>query len=150
MSLVTDIADAVAAEINAAPGSPATFSQTFTAVRKIVPAYELSEMIDLKVTVVPKAVEISGSTRSASQYDITVDIGIQKKLPPGSEASDEQVETLGTLVDQIAEYLRRRPLGAAPFASWVNITNDPVYAPEHLLEKRVFTSVLTLTYRAMK
>jgi len=150
MSLVTDIADAVAAEINAAPGSPATFSQTFTAVRKVVPAYELEELADLKVTVVPKAVEISGSTRSASQYDITVDIGIQKKLPPGNDASDEQVETLGTLVDQIAEYLRRRPLAGAPFASWVSIVNDPVYAPEHLLEKRVFTSVLTVTYRAMK
>jgi hypothetical protein len=148
MSLVTDIADAVAAEINAA--APGTFDQTFTAQRKVVPAYELSEMTDLKVTVVPKAVEISGSTRSASQYDITVDIGIQKKLPPGSDASDEQVETLGILVDQIAEYLRRRPLAGAPFASWVSITNDPVYAPEHLLEKRVFTSVLTLTYRAMK
>jgi len=148
MSLVTDIADAVAAEINTA--APGTFSQAFTAVRKVVPAYELEELTDLKVTVVPKAVEISGSTRSASQYDITVDIGIQKKLPPGSDASDEQVETLGTLVDQLAEYLRRRPLSAAPFASWVGITNDPVYAPEHLLEKRVFTSVLTLTYRAMK
>lgn len=148
MSLVTDIADAVAAEINAA--GPGTFDFPFTAQRKVLPAYELSELDDLKVTVVPKVVEISGSTRSASQYDITVDIGIQKKLPPGSEASDEQVETLGTLVDQIAAYLRRRPLPGAPFASWVNITNDPVYAPEHLLEKRVFTSVLTVTYRAMK
>ena len=149
MSLVTDIAGAVAAEINAAPGSPATFNQTFTAVRKVVPAYELSELTELKVTVVPKAVEISGSTRSASQYDITVDIGIQKKLPATPEM-DAEVETLGMLVDQIAEYLRRRPLSTAPFASWVSITNDPVYAPEHLLEKRVFTSVLTLTYRAMK
>jgi len=147
MSLVTDIAAAVAAEINAA--APGTFDQTFTAQRKVVPAYELSELADLKVTVVPKAVEISGSTRSASQYDITVDIGVQKKLPATPEMEAE-VETLGTLVDQIADYLRRRPLGAAPFAAWVSITNDPVYAPEHLLEKRVFTSVLTLTYRAMK
>jgi len=149
MSLVTDIADAVAAEINAAPGSPATFNQAFTAVRKVVPAYELSELADLKVTVVPKAVEITGSTRSASQYDITVDIGIQKKLPATPEM-DAEVEMLGTLVDQIAEYLRRRPLSTAPFAALVSITNDPVYAPEHLLEKRVFTSVLTVIYRAMK
>ena len=36
MSLVTDIADAVVAEINAA--DPSTFSQTFTAQRKVVPA----------------------------------------------------------------------------------------------------------------
>jgi hypothetical protein len=148
MSLVTDIADAVASEINAA--DPGTFDQTFTAQRRVAPAYELAELTDLKVTVVPKAVEISGSTRSISQYDITVDIGIQKKLPPGSDASDEQVETLGTLVDQIAEYLRQHILGQAPYAAWVSSANDPVYSPEHLLEKRVFTSVLTLTYRAMK
>ena len=145
MSLVTDIADAVTSELNGSGILPG-----LTAVRKVVPAYELAELTDLKVTVVPKAVEISGSTRSASQYEITVDIGIQKKLPPGSESSDEQVETLGTLVDQIAEYLRRRPLATAPFASWVSITNDPVYAPEHLAEQRVFTSVLTVTYRAMR
>jgi len=148
MSLVTDIADAVTAEFNAA--APGTFSQTFAAVRKVVPAYELAELTDLKVTVVPKAVAITGSTRSASQYDITVDIGVQKKLPAGSEAGDAQVATLGTLVDQLAEYLRRRPLSTAPWAAWVSITNDPVYAPEHLLEQRVFTSVLTVTYRAMR
>lgn len=148
MSLVTDIADAVAAEINAAASG--TFGQTFTAVRKVVPAYELDELTDLKVTVVPKAVEITRATRSDSQYEITVDIGIQKKLPSGSESSDEQVETLGTLVDQIAEYLCRRPLAEAPFASWVNISNDPIYAPEHLTDQRVFTSVLTVTYRVMR
>ena len=145
MSLVTDIADAVTSELNGSGILPG-----LTAVRKVVPAYELEQLSELKVTVVPKAVEISGSTRSASQYEITVDIGIQKKLSPGSESSDEQVETLGTLVDQIAEYLRRRPLAGAPFASWVSITNDPVYAPEHLAEQRVFTSVLTVTYRAMR
>ena len=47
-------------------------------------------------------------------------------------------------------YLCPRPLPGAPFAVWVSITNEPVYAPEHLVEQRVFTSVLTLTYRAMK
>lgn len=149
MSLVIDIADAVTAEINAAPGSPATFSQTFTAVRKVLPVYELAELSDLKVTVVPKTVEITGSTRSVSQYDIAVDIGVQKKLAATPDI-DAEVEALGTLVDEIAEYLRRRKLTGAPFAVWVNTVNEPVYAPEHLAEQRVFTSVLTVTYRAMR
>ncbi len=148
MSLVTEIADAVAAELNAA--APGTFSESFTAVRKVLPVHELKDLVDLKVTVVPKAVEITGSTRAASQYEITVDIGVQRKLAPGNTDLDAAVTTLGTLVDQIAEYLRRRPLATAPWASWISLANDPVYAPEHLLEQRVFTSVLTVTYRAMK
>jgi hypothetical protein len=147
MSLITEIADAVTAELNGA--APETFTQAFTAERKVLPFYELQDLAGLKVTVVPKAVEITGSTRSASQHDFAIDIGIQKKLGAPSTLETE-VESLGAVVDQIAEYLRQRKLAAAPFAAWVSTSNDPVYAPEHLLEKRVFTSVLTLTYRALK
>jgi hypothetical protein len=147
MSLIIDIADAVTAELNAA--APGTFSQDFTALRKVLPAYELSELAELKVTVVPKAIEISGSTRSVSQYDFAIDIGVQKKLPSGSDMETE-VEAMGALVDEIAEYLRKRSLADTPWAVWVNTKNEPPYVPEHLAEKRVFTSVLTITYRAMK
>ncbi len=145
MSLVVDIADAVAAELNAAPGG--TFSQPVSAQRLVLPEFELAELTELKVSVVPKSVEISGSTRAMRQYDIAVDVGIQKKL---GKDLDTEVAALGTLVDEMADYLRKKTLGAAPFAVWIGIDNDPVYAPEHLAEQRVFTSVLTVTYRAMK
>jgi len=145
VSLATDIADAVTAELNAAPDG--TFSQTMTAERTVLPESELPELADLKVSVVPKSVEITGSTRSASQYDIAIDIGVQKKL---GKDLDAEVAALGTLVDEIADYLRKRQLDQTPYAVWVRITNDPIYAPEHLAEQRVFTSVLTVTYRAMK
>ena len=145
MSLATDIADAVAAELNAAEAG--TFSIDFTSERRVLPEFDLAELADLKVCIVPKAVTITGSTRAACQYEITVDIGIQKKL---GKDLDSDVATLGTLVDEIADYLRRRALTQAPYAAWVSITNEPVYAPEHLAEQRVFTSVLTVTYRAVK
>ena len=145
MSIATDIADAVAAELNVAPAG--AFSEAFEAHRRVLPEFELEHLAALKVTVVPKRVEITGSTRAASQYEIAVDIGVQKKL---GKDLDAEVAALGTLVDQIAEYLRRRSLSAAAFAAWVGITNEPVYAPEHLAEQRVFTSVLTVTYRAMR
>jgi hypothetical protein len=145
MSLAIDIADAVTAELNAAPAG--TFDPAITAVRRVLPEFDLADLAELKVSVVPKALEITGSTRATSQYEIAVDIGVQKKL---GKDLDAEVAALGTLMDQIADYLRRRPLSAAPFAAWVSITNEPVYAPEHLAEQRVFTSVLTLTYRAMK
>jgi hypothetical protein len=144
LSLVLDIATAVAAELNDAPEG--TFDEDVQAMCSVLPVYELTQMADLKVTVVPKAVQIDGATRAASQFDVQIDIGIQKKL--GSDLESEVAELLN-LVDQIAQYLRNRPLVAAPHAMWVATANEPVYAPEHLADKRLFTSVLTLTYRVI-
>jgi hypothetical protein len=145
MALTLNIADAVTAELNAAPAG--TFDPAFTAERRVLPELELAELAELKVTVVPKAVEISGSTRGASQFDCQVDIGVQKKL---GKDLDTEVAALCGLVDEIAAFLRKRPLAAVPGAAWVRTQNEPVYAPEHLARKRVFTSVLTLTYRTMR
>ena len=145
MSLATDIADAVEAELNAAEAG--TFGQDFTAERKVLPVFDLADLAELKVCVVPKSVTISGSTRAASQYEIAVDVGVQKKL---GKDLDSEVATLGTFVDEIADYLRQRALTQAAYAAWVSIVNEPVYAPEHLAGERVFTSVLTVTYRALK
>lgn len=144
MALIIDIADAVAAELNAAPAG--TFNPAIAAVRRVLPEFELADLTELKVSVVPKAVEINGSTRSASQFDLQVDIGVQKKL---GKDLDTEVAALCGLMDQIAAYLRRRALPGVPGAAWVRTQNEPVYAPEHLAEQRVFTSVLTVTYRAI-
>jgi hypothetical protein len=132
MSLVINAADAVAAEINAAP--PDAFGHEFIATRRVLPVFELTDLTDLRVTVVPKGVEISGSTRSTSQYDISVDVGVQRKLTSDGGEVDAQIESLGELVDRIADYLRRRPLMSFPGLAWVSTRNEPVYAPEHLLE----------------
>ncbi|NLX60076.1 MAG: hypothetical protein GXY74_13440 [Phycisphaerae bacterium] len=145
MSLVINIADAVTAELNVAPAG--TFDPAITAVRRVLPEFELADLAELKVSVVPKSVMITGSTRGVSQYEISVDIGVQRKL---GKDLDSEVVVLGTLMDQIADYLRRRQLSAAPYAAWIGIAHEPVYAPEHLAEQRVFTSVLTVTYRAMR
>ena len=144
MALIIDIADAVVAELNAAPAG--TFDPAFTALRRVLPEFDLPELAELKVTVVPKAVEINGSTRLASQFDCQIDIGVQKKL--GKDLDTEVAELCG-LVDGIAGYLRRRSLAAAPHAVWVRTRNDPVYAQEHLADQRAFTSVLTVTYRSV-
>jgi hypothetical protein len=142
MSLVIDIADAVVAEL-----SSGAFSQSIAAQRMVLPEFGLEDLADLRVTVVPKAVEISGSTRSVSQYDVQIDIGVQKKL---GKDLDAEVAELCELVDEIADFLRRRSLADAPYAAWVRSVNEPIYAADHLAEQRVFTSVLTLTYRAMR
>jgi len=142
MALAIDIADAVVAEL-----AGGAFSETITPVRRVLPEYELVDLKDLRVTVVPASVEIEGASRAMSQHDVQIDIGVQKKL---GKALDTQVAQLCGLVDEIADFLKRRPLQATPYAVWVRSANEPVYAADHLAEQRVFTSVLTVTYRAMR
>ena len=142
MALAIDIADAVVAEL-----SSGAFSQAITPVRRVLPEYELADLKELRVTVVPASVEIEGASRAVCQHDVRIDIGVQKKL---GKNLDAEVAELCGLVEQIGEFLKRRPLAALPYAAWVRSANEPVYAPDHLAEQRVFTSILTITYRAMK
>ena len=66
MSIATDIADAVAAELNVAPAG--AFSEAFEAHRRVLPEFELEHLAALKVTVVPKRIEITGCTRSSPAW----------------------------------------------------------------------------------
>lgn len=138
--MIIEIADAVVAELAAGE-----FSAPFTARRMLLPEFELSELNDLHVTVLPKSIDIAAGSRIASNYDVKIDIGVQKKVAD----VEADVAQLCGLVEEIAEFLRRRPLQGAQYAAWMNTANQPVYSPEHLAEKRLFTSVLTLTYRVM-
>jgi len=142
VALVIDIADAVAAELDGG-----SFSEEFAPERRVLPDFELADLAGLKVTVVPKGVEVAGASRSLSQHDVQIDVGVQKKL--GSDL-DTEVASLCGLVEEIAAFLKGHRLADVPGAAWVRTANEPVYSPEHLAEKRLFTSVLTVTYRAMK
>jgi hypothetical protein len=147
MKLTIDIADAVAAELNAA--EPGTFSEDLTAQRRVLPKFELADLADLKVSVVPKGIEIENASREDRRCDISVDIGVQQKV--GKDV-DAEVERLCELVEQIADYLAARGLSAAGMSgvAFVSLANEPVYSTEHLADDLAFTSVLTVTYRTLK
>ena len=139
MTLAIDIADAVVTALNGQG-----FSQPFTAARAYRPAFDLREMKDLHVTVVPKGVELTTAGRGFAQSDVQIDIGVQQKLATGDDA---EIDVLMGLVEEIAEFVRAtRQFGDAV---WVKTENVPIYSQEHLGELRQFTSVLTLTLRVM-
>lgn len=139
MALIPDIAEAVVAALNGH-----TFSQPFTAQRAFRPVFDLAEMKDLHVTVVPKGVELSTAGRGLAQSDVQIDIGVQKKLAAGDNA---EIDALIGLVQEVAEFVRAT--GRFGDAAWVKTENTPIYSQEHLGELRQFTSVLTLTLRVM-
>jgi len=142
MAVITDIADAVVAEMNGH-----AFSQPFAAVRTYDTTLALEDAGTLHVTVVPKALAEEAASRAADQVDYAVDVGVRKK--PAS-VSNAEMDPLVTLVEEIRTFFRRRRLAAVPGAMCIQTPVEPVFVPEHLREYGQFTSVLTLTFRVVR
>jgi len=139
MAMILDIADAVRDELNGK-----VWSMSFTAKRAYKPSFDLPEMADLHVTVVPKGLTIAREDRSSYRYDYRVDIGVQQKFEQGAHA---ELDPLMGLVEEIGDYFRDVILETDPEAVCTGVENGPIYAQEHFREKRLFTSILTLGFR---
>ena len=143
MSVITDVADAIVVELNAA-----TFSQPVNAVRAYLPQYKLTEMQNLHVTVVPKSIVLANPDRSRSQSDYSFDVAVQKKFSTGS---NEELDALIDLVQDIVVYFRKNQrLESFPNAMWMKTEVPVLYAPDHMDQLRQFTSVGTVTYRVVQ
>jgi hypothetical protein len=138
---ILDIADAVVAQLNAT-----AFSQPVTAERHYQPQFELSEMTELRVSVVPRSVTSKGLDRNRDSFDYKIDVAVQQKLDP----TPGNLDALMALVEEIADHFRSEPLAGYPQARSTEVENVPVYSLEHLDEFRQFTSVITLTYRVWR
>ena len=146
MSVSIQLADALVTRLNT-PGEPG-FSQSFTAVRRYVPVFDLEKASGIQVTVVPKSSEVSRASRGSSFFDCAADIAVQKKVSGDLDA--DELDNLMALVEEIIDCVNGGPLTEYPTAVLVSIENAPIFAQEHLNEKRVFTSLLTATYRVMR
>jgi len=110
------------------------------------PLFELPEMKTLHVTVVPHGVEMQASGRSMVQHDYGIDVAVQKKFEKDEPA---ELDPLMSLVEEIIEFFRLRRLQDQN-AVCVRAANEPVYSQEHMEQFRQFTSVVTLTFRAIR
>ena len=142
MSVVIDIADSIVAGLNAA-----SLSKPITAVRQFVPSFALAEMQDLRVTVVPRGIEVTKADRSRNTYDAQIDVAVQQKFETGDAA---EIDPLLDLVEEIADLFRLRRLDSYPTAHWMKTQHAPIYSQEHWDEMRQFTSVVTFTFRVVR
>lgn len=142
MPLITQVADAVVAELDAT-----TFSQPITAIRSYLPRVELADLKTLKVTVVPSSVTVAAASRSQTQRDVAIDVAVQKKL---GQEQNVSLDPLLALAEEIAEHFRAKRLDSFPGALCVKTEFKPIYAPEHIEQLRTFTSVLSLTFRVIE
>jgi len=143
VSTIAAIADAVAAHINAG-----TYTRPVTAARVYQPAFTLEDLKDLRVSVVPRTVGIAAASRDSSTFECVIDVGVQQKLLAENEQA--AIDALLDLVEEIADHLRLKRLPGAPEAAWAGIAHEPVVSSESLEQHRVFTSVLSVTYRVRR
>lgn len=145
MSLVVAVAQAVTDGLNTAPKG--AFAMAFTAQRRYRPVFDLTELKELRVTVVAKGLVLANLGRGPNQDDVAVDVAVQKRVDANNTS---ELDALMELAEQIGGYFRQKRLASYPAAVWVKTEHTPIYAPEHLDSKQVFTSVMTLTFRVMK
>jgi hypothetical protein len=117
-----------------------------SAVRSLFPFYELKDLSNLKITVVPREVEISNFDREASAFDYEIDVSVQKAV----ESPDaEEVGTLMDLAETIAKSFRRKVYAnlnnAACFKQSITL-----YSSEHIQAPSVFTSIVKLSFKIIK
>lgn len=141
---VIDIADAVLAEIR---DDSELLPVGAVLARGYAPVFDLKDMAQLHVTVVPKSLAIERTTRALREIDVEIDIGVQKKIGSGELA---EMDDWMLLVERLIDFMDNRALSGAAAARFIRADNSPIFDPEHYSGMRQFTSVITLTYRLMR
>lgn len=145
------VADAVKTALNTAAAleEESPFSAAFTAKRIYLPLDDRKDLRNLTVTVLATSDEQTRLNRAgAKMHDITVQIGIRKKLTeaadPSAESANSEIDALTELAEQIADFFGPGQYGGA---TWMK-TEQPVIADHDMLrEHRVYFSVVILTFK---
>ena len=138
MTTVLQVADSVTAQLNAAE-----FDFEFVAERLYVPNFDLEDMKELRVSVVPRDVELLPHDRAHNRYHCRVDVAVQKKF---SKGTNEEIDPLVDLVEKIADEFRLKRLVSFQAARCIKAEHVVLYSSEHWEQLRQFTSLLTLTF----
>lgn len=145
-AVIVSIADAVTAALNGA-----SLSQSFTATRVYVPVHTLRDLADLTVSVVPASIEGSIIDRSGRNLNtVDIHVGVQKVIGQG-QMTDAQInaacDQLMLLAEEIGDLFTGQQLASTPVTRCIDAKNIPIYSPPHIDEKRVFLSLVTLSFR---
>ncbi len=105
------------------------------------PEFELRDLNEMRIAVVPSGTEYKTVSRSAHEELPKVQIGILKRCDEdGLDAMLQFAEKLGL------GFLNRKLAGV----TCVAVVYNPIYSPEHLRERGQFTSVIELTFKVLK
>lgn len=141
---IITLTDAVVTTLNAA-----SLSQSFTAVRKYRPEYELPDFSSLAVIVVPTRWDVINRDRNSDDTTCYVDVAVQQKVDVDDA---DEMDPLMYLMQEIVDLFARKTL-ASPAAQCIAREfvsgSEAGYAPEHTETLRQFTGVVRLTWRVL-
>lgn len=130
MSEVLKIAEAVAVEL-----------VDYHAEVVFFPEFELRELDEMRVVVVPMATEYKTLSRAAHEELLKVQIGFLKR------GCEDNLPDLLRLVEGLGlGFLNKKLAGA----TCVCVAYNPIYSAEHLRERGQFTSVIELTFKLIR
>jgi len=140
------LAAAVVESINAEE-----FSQEATAAMAYHPIVGLPNLAAIRVWVIPASRETAIATRSEDDDTLAVFVAVRQKIDTASTAA---VAALNYYAEQIYEHLRRNHMTVSGTAYKWNASefvegSDAGYAPGHLEQPRVYTSVMKITYQGV-
>lgn len=139
-AVVVRIAEAVHDLIDRARGE---LSQPFVLEREYVPLHELCEMGTLHVTVVPAGQTLTRLSRGSNDWEYVIDVGVQQRREPTPHSMDPLVFFVQEIVDLFTSATVDVPESIPVLA----VSNVPLYAFIGADSQRVFTSVVSLTFR---
>ncbi len=106
-----------------------------------VPEFELHELDEMKIVVVPTATEYKTLSRSSHEELLKVQIGILKRC------TEDDIPELLEFSQELGLSFLNKKLGQAMCLS---VAFNPIYSADHLRERNQFTSVIELTFKQIK
>lgn len=119
----------------------AQFLADYKAEIDLCPDYELRNMKERRVVVVPVAKGVTIESRAADEYTHTLNIGVIHKC-----RSVADIEPLIALTEAIGLKLMRATVCGE---TCINIAWNPLYAHEEIRTKGQFTGVIAATFKEM-
>ena len=103
----------------------------------------LRALADLTISVIPRGKEHEQFSRKLTQWDVLVDVSVQKKY---DDESNIELDPLLQLAEEIADFFKERK-ALSTGATCADIDHNPIFYPPHMEKFRIFTSVITLTFQ---
>ena len=104
------------------------------------PELDLKGIKEMRVIVAPAGLGAKPLSRGACEDTLKVQVGVLKKC-----TEDEIVDLINTVAGIGRSFLHRELVGA----TCTHIEYAPLYDPTHLRERRQFTGVVELTFKAI-
>ena len=104
------------------------------------PELDLKGIREMRVIVVPAGLGVKPISRGASEDSMKIQVVVLKKC-----TEDEVVDLVNTVITIGRSFLDRKLAGA----TCTHIEYNPLYDPNHLRERRQFTGVVELTFKAV-